>query len=170
MTSDGSHFLMKCGLRCWKFLDNVIQHRQLQKDKHSKQHSKLSEHCVLTTVGQRESNRDKNSFRTTFFYPIIDLMLSEINRRFSKTNCDTMNSIQALNPPKDTVLNETELFSFAWLYDSNIDDLGHELHQFSRILDRKIQTGMQRPPSTVELVQFIEPYKDVFLSSTGFAK
>lgn len=73
-----------------------------------------------------------------------------------------MTSIQALNPQKDAFLKETALFSFAQLYDSDIDDLGHELHQFSRILDRKIQTGMQRPSSTVELVQFIEPYKEVF--------
>lgn len=73
-----------------------------------------------------------------------------------------MNSIQALNPQKDAFPKETALFLFARLYDSNIDDLGHELHQFRRILDRKIQTLMQRPSSTVELVQFIEPYKEVF--------
>lgn len=42
-------------------------------------------------------------------------------------------------------------------YGSNMDGLGHELHQFSRTLDRKIQTGMQRPTSTVELLQIIEP-------------
>lgn len=70
-----------------------------------------------------------------------------------------MNSIQALNPKSDAFLKETTLFSFARLYDSNIDDLGHELYQFSQILERKIQTGMQRPSSTVELVLFIEPYK-----------
>ncbi|KAL6481128.1 hypothetical protein MHYP_G00092080 [Metynnis hypsauchen] len=124
--------------------------------------SKLSEHCVLTTVRQRESERDKDGFRTNFFYPVIDLMLSELERRFSRRNCDIMNSIQALNPQKDAFLKETTLFSFARLYDSNIDDLGHELHQFRRILDRKKQTGMQRPSSTVELIQFIEPYKEVF--------
>lgn len=43
--------------------------------------SKVSERCVLTTVGQKESNRDKNVFLTTFFYPVIDLSLGEITRR-----------------------------------------------------------------------------------------
>ncbi|XP_040890423.1 zinc finger MYM-type protein 1-like isoform X2 [Toxotes jaculatrix] len=124
--------------------------------------SKLSQHCVLTTLGQRESERDKDGFRTNFFYPVIDLMLSELQRRFSSKNCEIMNSIPALNPQKDTFLKEKDLFSFAQLYDSNIDDLGHELHQFKRILERKIQAGMQRPSSTVQLVQFIEPYKEVF--------
>uniref|UniRef100_A0A672I3S2 TTF-type domain-containing protein n=1 Tax=Salarias fasciatus TaxID=181472 RepID=A0A672I3S2_SALFA len=56
----------------------------------------------------------------------------------------------------------TSLFSFARMFDSNTEDLGHELHQFKRTLERKIQTGMQRPSSTAALVQFIEPYKEVF--------
>ncbi|KAK0138888.1 hypothetical protein N1851_024561 [Merluccius polli] len=62
-------------------------------------------------------------------------MLNELDRRFSRTNCDLMNSIQALNPKSDVFLKETALLSFARLYDSDINDLGHE---------------------------FIEPYKDVF--------
>uniref|UniRef100_A0A671TYV4 TTF-type domain-containing protein n=1 Tax=Sparus aurata TaxID=8175 RepID=A0A671TYV4_SPAAU len=70
--------------------------------------SKLSQYCVLTSVGQ-------------------------------STNCDLMNSIQALNPKSDAFLKETALLSF-----------------------RKLKTGMQTPSNTVELVQFIEPYKDVF--------
>lgn len=108
------------------------------------------------------SEPDKDHFHTSFFYPVIDEMLKELDRRFSKTNCDLMNIIQALNPKSDAFLKETALLSFARLYDSDINDLGHELHQFRRISERKIKTGMQTPSNTVELVQFIEPYKDVF--------
>lgn len=43
------------------------------------------------------------------------------------------------------------------LYDSNMDGWGFELRQFSWTLDRKVQTGMQRPTSAVELLQIIEP-------------
>lgn len=73
-----------------------------------------------------------------------------------------MNSIQALNPQSDAFLNETTLFSFARLYDSNVDDLGHELHQFGRILERKLQTGLQRPSTVVDLILFIELYQEAF--------
>ncbi|KAF3843309.1 hypothetical protein F7725_002158 [Dissostichus mawsoni] len=62
--------------------------------------SKRVESCVPTTVGQRETEQDKHGFRTAFFYPVIDQMLSELNIRFSN-NCDMMNSIQALNPKSD---------------------------------------------------------------------
>uniref|UniRef100_A0A3B3T0S8 DUF4371 domain-containing protein n=1 Tax=Paramormyrops kingsleyae TaxID=1676925 RepID=A0A3B3T0S8_9TELE len=76
-------------------------------------------------------------FRTSFFYPVIDSMLNELNRRFSNTNCELMRSIQSLSPQSDAFLKE--------------------------ILDRKIQSGeVKKPFSTVELVRFIEPYREVF--------
>uniref|UniRef100_A0A4W5JW11 HAT C-terminal dimerisation domain-containing protein n=1 Tax=Hucho hucho TaxID=62062 RepID=A0A4W5JW11_9TELE len=73
-----------------------------------------------------------------------------------------MNGIQTLNPTSDVFLKEKSLFPFARMYESNIEDLGHKLHQFRRILERKIQSGMQRPSSVVELALFIEPYEEVF--------
>ncbi|XP_022529426.2 zinc finger MYM-type protein 1 isoform X1 [Astyanax mexicanus] len=126
--------------------------------------SKLGGHCVLSTVGQKRSDSEleKESFRTGFFYPVLDHILTELNRRFSSRNCDLMNGIQALNPKSDGFLKEDTLFSFAKMYESNIEDLGHELHQFRRILERKIQTGTPRPFSVVELASFMEPYKEVF--------
>ncbi len=125
--------------------------------------SRLSGYCTLSTVGQREVERDKDMFRTSFFYPVIDSMLNELNRRFANTNCELMRSIQSLSPQSDAFLKESNVFSFGRLYNAEIDDLGHELHQFKRVLDRKIQSGeVKKPCSTVELVCFIEPYREVF--------
>ena len=125
--------------------------------------TRLSGYCTLSTVGQREVERDKAMFCTSFFYPVIDSMLKELNRRFSNTNCELMTSIQSLNPQSDAFLKETNVFSFGRLYNADIDDLGHELHQFKRVLDRKIQSGeITKPCNTVELVCFIEPYREVF--------
>ncbi|KAK0153219.1 Zinc finger MYM-type protein 1 [Merluccius polli] len=101
--------------------------------------SRLSGYCTLSTVGQREVERDKAMFCTPFFYPVIDSMLKELNRRFFNTNCELMTSIQSLNPQSDAFLKETNVFSFGRLYNADIDDLRHELHQFKRVLDRKIQ-------------------------------
>ena len=60
--------------------------------------SRLSGYCTLSTVGQREVERDKDMFRTSFFYPVIDSMLNELDRRFSNTNCELMRSIQSQPP------------------------------------------------------------------------
>ena len=81
-----------------------------------------------------------------------------------------MNSIQSLNPKKDALLKETALFSFARLYDSNIEHLGHELPLFSSYLERKMQAGMQRPSSTAELTQIVEPLKEVLVELFRLSK
>lgn len=64
---------------------------------------------MLLLLVRESRNEVKMGFEKTFFYPIIDLMLSEINRCFSRKNCDIMNSIQALNPKNDAFLKETAL-------------------------------------------------------------
>ena len=57
------------------------------------------------------------------------------------------------------------------MYNSDIDDLGHALHQFMRVLDRKVQSGeVKRPCSTVELVCFMEPYREVFFELIRLCK
>lgn len=126
--------------------------------------SRLCEYHILGTVGQRELDCDKETFRTSFFYPVVDCMLSELSKRFSKTNCELMCSIRSLNPKSDAFLKDTTLFEFGRLYDANIDDLRHELHQFKRLLERKVQGGViEKPSDTVALTRFTEPYKEVFV-------
>lgn len=106
---------------------------------------------------------DKDMFLTLFFYPVIDSMLNELKRRFSNTNCELMKSIQSLSTQSDAFLKDSTVFSFGRLYNANIDNLGHELHLFNWILDRKIQRGeIQKPCSTVKLICFTEPYREVF--------
>ncbi|KAF3844362.1 hypothetical protein F7725_007525, partial [Dissostichus mawsoni] len=77
------------------------------------------------------SCKRQNKINTGFVKPFSTLSL--IRCPMSMSNCDMMNSIQALRPKSKEFL-KRQLFSFAQLYDANIDDLGHELHQFSRIL------------------------------------
>lgn len=125
--------------------------------------SRLSDCHILSTVGQRELDSDKETFRTSFFYPVIDSMLAELSKRFSNTNCELMRSLRSLNPKSPDFLRDTTLFDFGRLYGANIDDLGHELHQFKRLLERKVQRGeIDKLSDTVQLARFIEPYKEVF--------
>lgn len=57
------------------------------------------------------------------------------------------------------------------LYDANIDDLGHELHQFKRLSERKVQGGViEKPSDTVALTRFTEPYKEVFVELFRLSK
>lgn len=80
------------GVRCWTFLNNVVQHHLLQKKTKTKQKKPLALNLVnivyWLTIDHKESDRDKNSFRTTFFFSIRDKMLSAINRRHIFTSND----------------------------------------------------------------------------------
>lgn len=109
-----------------------------------KQNKRLDDGHVMSPLGQHpEQNRD--IFRTGIFYPVLDKMLTEINRRFSKQNCEVMKGIQALNPTHATFCDERAIFSFASIYECNIEELGHELHQLKRILERKAKAGIATP-------------------------
>uniref|UniRef100_A0A8C4RT82 DUF4371 domain-containing protein n=1 Tax=Erpetoichthys calabaricus TaxID=27687 RepID=A0A8C4RT82_ERPCA len=140
----------------WDEVLNILAKRQ------RKTSSRLREYHILSSVGQWELDCDKEAYWSSFFHPVIDCMLSVLSRRFLKTNCELMSSIRSLNPKSDAFLKDATLFEFG-LYDSNIDDLGHELHQFKRLLERKIKSGViQKPSDTVELILFTDPYKEVF--------
>ncbi|KAF3844452.1 hypothetical protein F7725_007615, partial [Dissostichus mawsoni] len=121
----------------------------------TKQSRMLDGHTVMSSVGAET----KDTFRASIFYPVLDNMLGELNRRFSKPNCEIMMGIQALNPSSVTFCEEQALFAFASIYECNIDDLGYEVHQMKRILERKVTSGMQKPSSIVELTKSLNPLK-----------
>jgi hypothetical protein len=67
----------------------------------------------------------------------MDNMIGEIDRRFSNKNFNIMQGVQALNPSSTTFLREETVLLLGNAYDSNIEDLKHELHQTRRVLERK---------------------------------
>lgn len=117
-------------------------------------------HVMSTLGGHSEKNKD--TFKIGIFYPTIDVMLSEIERRFSKPSCTVMRGIEALNPKSNHFSDEEALLPFAALYDCNAEDLTHELHQFKRILDRKIQAGTEIPSSILDVTKILEPNREIF--------
>uniref|UniRef100_A0A8D3DVJ6 HAT C-terminal dimerisation domain-containing protein n=1 Tax=Scophthalmus maximus TaxID=52904 RepID=A0A8D3DVJ6_SCOMX len=127
----------------------------------TKQSRRLDGHTVMSSTGER-SKQTMETFRTRIFYAVLDTMLSELNRRFAKPNCEIMLGIQALNPSSNTFCQEEALFAFASIYECNTDDLKHEVYQMKRILERKVKSGIQKPSSIVELTKIIEPFKEVF--------
>lgn len=84
-----------------------------------------------------------------------------MERRFSKTNCDIMNGLQALNPSSRSFLGD-DVMLLAKAYGSNADDLKHEIHQCKRVLERLKNEEKDSPATLMDYTQFMEQYKDVF--------
>ncbi|KAK7880157.1 hypothetical protein WMY93_033180, partial [Mugilogobius chulae] len=94
--------------------------------------TKLDGHAVMSHIGCRPEQQQEGSFRANLFYPIIDHMLAEMNRRFSNINCQLMRGIQGLNPSNDLFCDEVVLSPLASIYRCNMDDVKTELHQLKR--------------------------------------
>lgn len=151
----------------WSEVEKIAENCDVTMEKAEKRQSvrnrRLGGYLVTTPTGERRIDHDdKESFQKHVFYPILDSMMGELQRRFSKLNCKIMKGIQALHPQSSIFLREEDLFAFAEIFDSNVDDLAHELHQIKRVLERKENSGMKRLTTLLEFVKFVEPFKEVF--------
>ena len=124
--------------------------------------SRLEGHYTFNPIVQRQVNTEKESFRTGSFIPVIDVLLSEVRRRFSKENCIIMKGIQAMNPSSPTFCEKYVVFPFASQYNCSTEDLQYEIPQLKRILERKRASSEETPKSLMELTAFLEPYREVF--------
>ncbi|XP_053286397.1 zinc finger MYM-type protein 1 isoform X2 [Pleuronectes platessa] len=120
----------------------------------------LQSSVVTSTLGQHTEPDNKESFRVKVYYSIIDCMIGEMERRFSKINCEIMKGIQAFNPSSPSFLSEEAVLLLANSYGTNSDDVKLELHQVKRLFDRTAKK--ERPTSLMELLLFLDPIKTVF--------
>ncbi|CAI5684850.1 zinc finger MYM-type protein 1-like [Oreochromis niloticus] len=123
---------------------------------------KLHDSLVTSTLGQHADPDSKQMFRIQVFYPVIDCMMGEMERRFSRLNCNIMKGVQALNPSSGTFLREEDVLLLARAYDSNTDDLKHEVPQIRRVLERLAKSDETVPTTLLQFVSFLESYNDVF--------
>ena len=133
-----------------------------RKPKRPRQTTKVLQDTVIqSTLGQHVVPDSKHAFCVSVYFPVLDNMIGEIGRRFSNSNCNIMQGVQALNTSSPTFLREESVLLLAEAYDSNIEDLKHELHQTRRVLDRK-RGGKESPTTLLEFTKFLDPYQDVF--------
>ena len=59
--------------------------------------SKFVGSCVLETAGDRPDVTSNEGFKVNVCYPVLDSLLSEIERRFTESHCSVLIGIHALN-------------------------------------------------------------------------
>ncbi len=80
--------------------DNDIQARPAKRV--SRTPERLDEEIIDSMIGRRAQSTD--SFRTAIFYPLIDMTLAELNRRFSDENKAIMKGLSAFTPKSTSFL------------------------------------------------------------------
>ncbi|XP_063590423.1 zinc finger MYM-type protein 1-like [Penaeus indicus] len=77
---------------------------------------------------QAESQED--TFRRSFYYTLLDLLLNELQKRFSSEACEVMVQLSALCPSKWNEANVTKIKKFASRYDIPQEAVGLEYSMF----------------------------------------
>ncbi|KAF4118494.1 hypothetical protein G5714_000545 [Onychostoma macrolepis] len=83
----------------WREILNTAQNCNISiesvKKRQRQTSSRLEGSVVTSTVGERRSDQDdKDGFRKNIFYPILDSVIGELQKRFSKPNCNIMRGEQ----------------------------------------------------------------------------
>lgn len=143
----------------WTEVEKISEHCKISVQTVCKRQPKTSlrfhDSLMMSTVGQKICDQsDGESFQRDIFYQVLDSLTAELQRRFSKKNCVIMQGVQSLNPKSTTFLNEEPLFAFAQTFESDLEDLKHEVHQtkwlLDRHLDRREKSGRDRPSTLLE--------------------
>ena len=78
---------------------------------------------ILESTGHREPLSTSDSYKTSLYYPVLDVFLAELSRRFAQKNLDLMCAIQACHPQSENFLNLSILQPLIDTYDLQVDTL-----------------------------------------------
>ena len=82
---------------------------------------RYEDEIILDTPSIAHRNSNNDNLKTSFYFPILDVMLSELNRRFSDEALEIMRAVQCCNPSSKSFLEPTELLLLATKYNLNVD-------------------------------------------------
>jgi hypothetical protein len=122
---------------------------------------RLQSAIIENSLGHCTVVDSQTSFRQHIYYPVVDCLISELERRFSNQSVSVMHGIQALTPRHASFLSSDKIHDFAALYQGNAEDLSHEIYQLKRMLQRD-QFSALNMKTLVDLACVIEPYKLAF--------
>ena len=88
--------------------------------------ARLSECIILESTGHRDPLSASDSYKTSLYFPVLDVFLAELSRRFDQKNLDLMHAIQACHPQSENFLNLSTLQLLIDTYDLQVKILSVE--------------------------------------------
>lgn len=117
----------------------------------------------LTEVATAENRKisNYNDLKTMIFFPVLDRMINELNRRFSDNNA-ILTGISSLNPKSDSFLNLSNIKPLAEHYKLDIESLESELKLVTKVIKRHEVENNIQIKNILDLMQLLEKYKLAF--------
>lgn len=110
---------------------------QIREQRKRQPPKRLDNSVTLESTGYHEPLSTRRALKQTIYYPVLDHMLSEIDRRFSKVNLDHMKALQACTPNSSHFLDVSRLMPLASFYSLDTDLLANETSLAKRTLQDK---------------------------------
>lgn len=119
---------------------------------------------VMESTGFRETVMTCDQLKDSLYFPILDAMLSELDRRFAEKNLDHMRAIQACSPSSSDFLQPNSILTLAESYGLDVDSLtvecslarqtllGKDLESISNVL-LELSSLRLAFPSLIKLLQ-----------------
>lgn len=127
---------------------------------HRKQPSKrLQDGIILESTGARDVSLSlslSDHFKTTLYFPVLDAMLSELERRFSDKNLMHMRAVQAFAPRSNLFLESNQLAPLADSYGLDRTNLGMECTLAKHTLNGK------QLDEVIDVLHELSPLKAAF--------
>uniref|UniRef100_A0A1X7V429 Uncharacterized protein n=1 Tax=Amphimedon queenslandica TaxID=400682 RepID=A0A1X7V429_AMPQE len=79
----------------------------------------MEDTITFVSTGRRDSLSCGQSIKLNIYFPVIDHLLSEFDRRFSASNLDIMKSLDGCNPLSSKFLDSALLSTLALKYNLN---------------------------------------------------
>ena len=116
---------------------------------------RLDDFIASKTTGQRLFEgllKQSCMHHISVFYKILDCLIRELDRRFSKKSCKIFNGIAALFSKQQSFLCEKDLIQFAVAYSINLDDLECKVSLIKKLLTKEPQ---QQPKTIVQFLSLL---------------
>ncbi len=128
----------------------------------AQQRQRLYDDDFIIEAPINRAHSSNDDLLTDCFYQVVDRLVSELTRRFSKDADDVLTGVSALSPQHKSFLDKKCLLPMAQFYSITEENLNAEMHQVRRLLERKTNQG-HSIKNTSELLLLMEPYKDAFM-------
>ena len=122
--------------------ESIVESRTRTRRQHP---TRLQDSITFESTGHRESLSCSESMKVNVYFPILDCILSEFERRFSNSNLDVMKSLAACSPTSSHFLDSSLLSSLASLYDVNHEQLQNECLLAHRTISSTFKTPIGIP-------------------------
>ena len=96
--------------------------------------ARLESGIVSESIGSREAMSTSEQFEVSVYFPILDAMLSELQRRFADKNLELMRAIQSCSPKSPHFLQPDKLLTLANSYGLDVSSLSMECSLAKRTL------------------------------------